>query len=167
MQSETARMNSAAEAKFRIREPNSRPRAVKVIALDKASEETLQQVAKSKWDGATFLTASTFAMSAGKFSLDGWLTDLAGKTCDLMREIENSDSVIMVATVGQALELAALIGEACNIRHVLTTGIVLSGKDRDGPELIRALNELRPHVVMLVVTADNNYVEDMLNWLRA
>jgi len=33
MQSESARMSSAAEAKFRIDAPNSKPRAVKVIAI--------------------------------------------------------------------------------------------------------------------------------------
>ena len=42
MLSESARMSSAAEAKFRIAAPNSRPRAVKVIALDAASERVVK-----------------------------------------------------------------------------------------------------------------------------
>ena len=41
MDSESARMSSAAEAKFRIDGPNSKPRAVKVIALDAAANERL------------------------------------------------------------------------------------------------------------------------------
>jgi len=35
MDSESARMSSAAEARFRIDYPNSKPRAVKVVALDR------------------------------------------------------------------------------------------------------------------------------------
>jgi hypothetical protein len=41
MQSESARMSSAAEARFRIDAPNSKPRAVKVIALDRPSERVV------------------------------------------------------------------------------------------------------------------------------
>jgi hypothetical protein len=42
MDSESARMSSAAEAKFRIDKPNSQPRAVKVIALDGPSERIVK-----------------------------------------------------------------------------------------------------------------------------
>ena len=45
MQSESARMSSAAEAKFRIDRPNSRARAVMVIALDGASEQVIKGLA--------------------------------------------------------------------------------------------------------------------------
>ena len=38
MLSESARMTTAAEARFRIDDPNSKPRADKVIALDPPSE---------------------------------------------------------------------------------------------------------------------------------
>ena len=44
MQSESARMSSAAEAKFRIDRPNSQPRAVKVIALDAPSERVVKEL---------------------------------------------------------------------------------------------------------------------------
>jgi len=45
MLSESARMSSAAEARFRIDAPNSKPRAVKVIALDHSSERVVKQLA--------------------------------------------------------------------------------------------------------------------------
>ena len=64
MQSESARMSSAAEAKFRIAAPNSRSRVVKVIALDAASERVVKELARDSWQGATFLTASAFAGEA-------------------------------------------------------------------------------------------------------
>src|SRR5215467_10608108 len=136
MQSESARMSSAAEAKFRIAAPNSRPRAVKVIALDAASERVIKELARDSWQGATFLTASAFAgASSGsapeRFSLDGWLNDLAGRTKDLVEEIASADLVVMVASVGERAGAAALIGEACAVRHVMTTALVLGTSSSD------------------------------------
>ena len=45
MESESARMSSAAEARFRVDYPNSKPRAVKVVALDAASEHVVKEAA--------------------------------------------------------------------------------------------------------------------------
>ena len=59
MQSESARMSSAAEARFRINAPNSKGRAVKVIALDQPSERVVKSLAQRQWNGATFFTASS------------------------------------------------------------------------------------------------------------
>jgi len=44
MQTESARMSSAAEARFRIDYPNSEPRVVKVVALDHASERVVNEL---------------------------------------------------------------------------------------------------------------------------
>ena len=55
METELARMASAAQAKFRIAAPNSRPRAVKVIALDPPAERVVKELAQAPWQGATFL----------------------------------------------------------------------------------------------------------------
>src|SRR4051794_6349113 len=56
MDSESARMSSAAAARYRIDYPNSKPRAVKVDALDAASEQVVNGVAKRQWQRATFFT---------------------------------------------------------------------------------------------------------------
>jgi hypothetical protein len=47
MLSESARAASAAEARFRINDPNSRPRAVKMISLDQPSEMIVKRLAHS------------------------------------------------------------------------------------------------------------------------
>ena len=57
MDSESARMASAQEARYRINAPNSLPRATKVIALDQTSEHLVKRLAQSRWNGATFFTA--------------------------------------------------------------------------------------------------------------
>src|SRR5215510_8654773 len=83
-------MATAAEARFRIDAPNSKARAVKVIALDRPSEAAIKQLAGSQWSNATFLTASSFAGTPGKkeaFSVSGWLSDLAGLTKNLIDEV--------------------------------------------------------------------------------
>ena len=47
--------SSAAEARFRIDAPNSKPRAVKVIALDQPSERVVKDLAQRSWNSATLL----------------------------------------------------------------------------------------------------------------
>jgi hypothetical protein len=54
MQSESARMSSAAEARFRIDYPNSQPRVIKVVALDEMSEQVVKRVAQQRWQRADF-----------------------------------------------------------------------------------------------------------------
>src|SRR4029450_9868893 len=60
MDSESARMSSAADPRFRIDYPNSQPRAVKGIALDDASERVVKRVAQAPWQRATFFTSIKF-----------------------------------------------------------------------------------------------------------
>ncbi|MGA7611750.1 MAG: hypothetical protein WCF49_16370, partial [Xanthobacteraceae bacterium] len=98
MISESARMTTRAEARYRIEAPNSQPRAVKVIALDAASELVVKRLAQLRWNRANFLTASAFAGTparGGPFSVPGWLSDLAGRTKDLIDEIASADLVVM------------------------------------------------------------------------
>jgi hypothetical protein len=170
MDSETARMSSAAEAKFRIDRPNSRARAVKVIALDARSEGIVKDLAAARWQNATFLTASTFsgAPKAGaRFSMDGWLNDLAGRTKNLVDEVESADLVVMVASAGDNAGAAAIIGEACNVKHVMTTALILGGAATSDETLSKMLAQLRPHVMMLVISSADEYIKDMLTALRA
>ena len=60
MDSESARMSSAMEARFRVDYPNSKPRVVKVVALDEASERVVKRVAQRQWQRATFFTSIKF-----------------------------------------------------------------------------------------------------------
>ena len=170
MQSESARMSSAAEAKFRINRPNSQPRAVKVIALDAPSERVIKELAAGSWQRASFLTASAFsgAPRAGEpFSMGGWLNDLAGRTKDLVDEVNAADLVVMVATAGENAAAAGLIGEACNVKHVMTTALILGAAASSDETLSKMLSALRPHAMMLVISSADEYIEDMLTALRA
>jgi len=170
MQSESARMSSAAEAKFRINAPNSTARAVKVIALDTPSERVVKELAAAPWRRASFLTASAFSgapQRGERFSMGGWLNDLAGRTKDLVDEVEGADLVVMVATAGQNAAAAAIIGEACNVKHVMTTALILGGAASSDETLSKMLAALRPHAMMLVISSADEYIKDMLTALRA
>ena len=171
MASERARMASAGEARFRIQAPNSRPRAVKIIALDGTSEHLVKRLARSSWNAASFFTASAFAGAAqpqdARFSMTGWLSDLAGRTKNLIDEIATADLVVMVASAGESAEAAAIIGEACSLERVSTTGLMVDCAGKSDAALARTLAQLRPWSLMLVIAGDDQYVEDMLVALRA
>ena len=174
MQSESARMSSAAEAKFRIDRPNSQPRAVKVIALDSQSERIVKELAQAPWQRASFLTASSFSGAPRRgepfsepFSLGGWLNDLAGRTKDLVDEVNTADLVVMVATAGENVAAAAIIGDACSVKHVMTTALILGGAASSDETISKMLAQLRPHVMMLVISSADEYIKDMLTALRA
>jgi hypothetical protein len=169
MLSESARMSTAAEARFRIDAPNSRPRHVKVIALDSGSEALVKRLAERQWNTASFFTASAFAGAPpGRgFSMQGWLSDLAGRTKDLIDEVNGADLVVMVATAGENSQAAALIGEACSLKRVNTTGLILGGASATDEMLSKTLSQLRPWSLMLVIASGEDYIEDMLIALRA
>ena len=169
MLSESARMSTAAEARFRIDAPNSKPRHVKVIALDPTSEALVKHLAERRWNSASFFTASAFAGAPpGRgFSMQGWLSDLAGRTKDLIDEVNGADLVVMVATAGESAQAAALIGEACSLKRVNTTGLILGGASATDEMLSKTLSQLRPWSLMLVIANGEDYIEDMLIALRA
>src|SRR5690242_10384016 len=131
MISESARVTTAAEARFRINAPNSRQRVIKIIALGHTSERLVKHLATREWNQATFFTASAFdgaPREAQKFSMAGWLTDLAGRTKSLMDEIASADLVVMIAASGENAEAAAIIGEACSAKRVMTTALILGSE---------------------------------------
>jgi hypothetical protein len=169
MQSESARMSSGAEARFRIDAPNAAARRVKVIALDPASAAVVTSLAQQPWNNASFFTAAAFASAPPErgFSMQGWLADLSGRTRNLIDEVDSADLVVMVAAAGQDAQAAALIGEACSLRRVGATGLILSGPSVTDEMLSRTLAQLRPWSLMLVIAEGEDYIEDMLCALRA
>jgi hypothetical protein len=98
--------------------------------------------------------------------MQGWLSDLAGRTKGLIDEIATADHVVMIATAGQSADAAAIIGEACHLRKVMTTALVLGPASVSDDDLSRTLAQLRPHALMVVVASAEEYIEDMLTALR-
>ena len=175
MESESARMSSAAQARFRIDYPNSEPRVTKVVALDEGSERVVKRVAQQAWQRANFFTSLKFGgtpargegWSMKEGSMQAWLSDLAGRTKALIEEVASADLVVMVASAGTSADAASVIGEACAARKVMTTALIIAGAQRSDDELSRTLAALRPYASMLVIASGDEYVEEMLTALRA
>ncbi len=170
MISESARVTTAEEARFRINYPNSKPRVVKVIALDEQSEAVVKRLAEGKWQRASFFTALKFdgAPRSGEgWSMKAWLSDIAGRAMDLVEEISTADLVVMVASAGTKAKAASVIAEACGVRKVMTTALVIGSETSSDEELSKTLASLRPYASMLVIATNDDYIEEMLVALRA
>jgi hypothetical protein len=170
MQTESARMTTAEEARYRISYPNSSPRAVKVVALDAPSEAVVKRLAEHPWQRATFFTAPKVEgapRSGDRSSMKAWLSDLAGRAKDLVDEIATADLIVMVASAGTSAEAASVIAEACHARKVMTTALIIGSATKSDDELSRTLASLRPHASMLVIASNDDYIEEMLVALRA
>ena len=170
MLSESARMASAEEARFRVEYPNSTPRIVKVVALDEPSKAAVDEVSRLPWNKASFFTSMTFEGASPRTddsSIKAWLSDIAGHTSDLIAEIDGADFVVMVANAGEDAQGASIIGEACSARSVTTIGLIVQPPDSGEEELSRTLGHMRPFAKMLVIASGREYIEVMLTALRA
>ena len=96
-----------------------------------------------------------------------WLADLAGGAADLLAEIDGADLIVMVAAAGTSPQAASVIGEAAQLRNVMTTGLIVDAKGQPDEALSRTLLCLRPYAAMLVVADGEDYIEAMLSALRA
>ena len=104
MLSESTRMSSAAEARYRVQAPNSLPRVLKVVALDDAGEAVVRHLALGAWKHATFYSAATF-------------------TRNLDEEVGSADLVVFVAGPGGTARDVEVIGRACSDHRVMTTAL--------------------------------------------
>jgi hypothetical protein len=107
------------------------------------------------------------ARSGEGWSMKAWLSDLAGRTKALVDEVATADLVVMVSSAGTCAQAAAVIGEACAVRKVMTMALIIGSEERSDEELSKTLATLRPHASMLVIANGDEYIEEMLAALRA
>lgn len=150
MLSESARMSSAAEARYRLPVPASVARIVKVIALDSACDNILARLAEGSWNGVTFCPASA----------------VADRTGLVVEEIAAGDLVVMVAAAGADASAAAVIGRACSDKRVHTAAFVVRAESATDEALSKTLAQVRPWSLMVVIANEDAYVEDILKSFR-
>jgi len=95
-----------------------------------------------------------------------WLSDLAGRTKDLVAELDTADLVAMVATAGEAVPVASVIGKAARTQRVTTIAFVL-GSSTPPEALSKTLAHLRPWALMLVMAGSEEAIAEALAALRA
>jgi hypothetical protein len=172
MVTQSARTSPATEARFRVQAPNSTPRSIKVIALDRVSETAIRRLAAACWRHATFFTAASRGEAGGPgdpspASPDGTLHDLAGHIRSVADEVDSADLVILVAGPGGHAQAASIIGQACSHRRVMTTGFIVGLAAASEHALSKTLAQLRPWSLMVVVASLDDYIDDMMTALRA
>ena len=172
--SESARVTTAQEAAFRVQYPNSTPRLIKVIALDREAGLVVGELAKKTWNRAVFFNAAAFprvnqpdGIALGHDRLSAWLSDIAGQARNFVAEIDSADIVVVIASPGSDAQIATMIGEACRHRHKTMIGLILQSAGASDEALSRTLAGMRPLASMLVVASGSDYVEEMLSAMRA
>jgi hypothetical protein len=165
--SNCARAASAAEARFRIDAPIAPARAARVVGLDNGAASVVRRVAMREWASARFFVCEGLALGAengGSASPDSLLLrDVDGAPALLSQELTRADVVFMIATGDSGAACAWALGRACTERGVMTAGLVLG----DGYETDDAVAALRPHARVLLPTADESDVIELLTALRA
>lgn len=158
--SESARATTAAESRFRAPYANSRGRTASLIALDPESVDLVTQAVARAPERRREIT---LAATAGA----DWLETLRAQSQALLDDAERSDMLVMVAHAGQNVQAGTLLGEACRLRGVPVTALVMAPVDLPSDVLSHTLAQLRPFATMIVVASGLEYVEDMLLALRA
>ena len=146
MVSESSRMSSAAEARFRIQAQPATTRAISVSALDPASDRLLGDLNARALTGATCFSVSAIATH--------------------VEEIAAVDLAVMIAVAGADVPGIALIGEACSDRRVPTATFVIRNASTTEAAVSKTLAQVRPWSLMVVVASEADYVEDVLRSFR-
>ncbi|MBI3050574.1 MAG: hypothetical protein HYY76_19970 [Acidobacteria bacterium] len=150
MQSESARMSSAAEARFRVPTPATVARTMTISALDPAADDIVARLAEASWTNARFFPASA----------------VARRSASVLDEIARADLAVMVTTAGADASAAAAIGEICSDRRVHTATFVVGSRSVSDEALSRTLGQVRPWSLMVVIAGEDDYVEDILRSFR-
>ncbi|MQA93487.1 MAG: 3-methyl-2-oxobutanoate hydroxymethyltransferase [Streptosporangiales bacterium] len=159
--SESAWAASAGEARYRIDGTIVSARNARVIALDERAASVARRVADGPWAQAGFFTCENSGPAGdgdeiALRGLDGVPSTLAGLLAT------DPDVVVVLATDDTGRAQAAAIGRACGARAIMTAGVVLG----DGFEADDAVAALRPYARVLLLSADESDVFELLTALR-
>jgi len=158
--SSCARAATAEEARYRIDRPIAPSRAGRVVALDAGAAEVLRRTARLEWASARFYVCEP--AGAGDVALHG--IDVGPAT--LADELASASVVVMVATSDAGADCAHALGRACWERGVQTAGLVVGDGTHAGTAAAAAGAALRPHARVLLPSADETDVVDLLSALR-
>lgn len=158
--SESARASSAQEARFRAPYANSRGRTASLIALDAGSSALVAHAVALAPERRRLVVLPALVGADGMASLQSHAQAL-------LDDAERSDMLVMVAQAGENADAAILLGEACRLRGVAVTALVIADPKTDTAMVARTLAQLRPFATMIVVANDPDHVADMLMALRA
>jgi hypothetical protein len=155
---------TAAEARYRIDFPEPAARESRVIALDAPAAQVVRRLAEHSWRGGRFLVFEDVLSTDGE-SIDGG--DATLRTADgtetlLSMELAAADVAVVVATPAVRPEAAAVFGDACAARMIMSAGLILA--ESEPPE--EAVSALRPNAMVLAILKDEADIPPILMALR-
>jgi hypothetical protein len=80
--------------------------------------------------------------------------------------VATADFVVMVTSAGADAHAAAAIGEVCSRRRITTATVVVRDASASDETLSKTLAQVRPWSLMVVVAADDSYLDDLLKSFR-
>ena len=158
--SSCARAASAQESRFRIDRPIAPSRAGRIVALDERAAEIVARTAQMEWANARFYVCG------GAEGDELVLRGIDGGAATLADELASASVVVMVATSDVGAGCAYALGKACWERGIQTAGLVLGDGTSGGTAASAAVAALRPHARVLLPSADELDVIDILTALR-
>jgi hypothetical protein len=159
--SSCARATTPAEMRHRIDRPILGRRGARIIGLDSGADAIVRRITGEPWGLARFFTLAEAVDDGGSASVV--LRDADGAESSLLAELDDADVVIMVATTAADGAAATIIGAACTVRAIMTAALVIGEQSLVGPTVAA----VRPHARVLMVSADEHDVVDLLSALRA
>ncbi len=88
------------------------------------------------------------------------------EVAQLVAGVADADLVVMMVGAGNDAHAAAVIGEACSARRVMTHTLIVRAAHATDEALSRTLARVRPWSLMVVVANDDDYVDDLLKSFR-
>ena len=160
--SSCARAASAAESRFRIDRPIAPSRAGRIVALDDGAAAVVARAAALPWANARFYVCDSYGEGPEELTLRA----VDGGPATLADELASASVVVMVATSDAGAPCAYALGKACWERGVQTAGLVLGNGTHEGTAASAAVAALRPHARVLLPSASEDDVVDILTALR-
>lgn len=153
---------TARGAAHRIDAPIAPTRRARVMALDQAAAAVATRVAGHGWAEARFFVCEGLSPAVG--SADALLLrKLDGSPAVLEQELRGAGVVVLLVTGDDGAQAASVIGTACSEAGIMTAGLVLA----EGRQAGDATAALRPHARVLLPSADETDVVELLIALRA
>jgi hypothetical protein len=88
------------------------------------------------------------------------------EVAQLVAGVADADLVVMIVGAGNDAPAAAVIGEACSTRRVMTHTAIVRAAHVTQEALSRTLAQVRPWSLMVVVDNEDDYVDDILKSFR-
>jgi hypothetical protein len=160
--SSCARAATAEEARYRIDRPIAPSRAGRIVALDARAAEVLARTAQLDWANARFYVCE----SSGEEPEEILLRGIDGSPATLADELAMASVVVMIATSDAGAGCAYALGKACWERGIQTAALVLGDGTHQDTAAAAAVAALRPHARVLLPSASESDVVDLLTALR-